>query len=222
MTTDKPSFEQERELGKLTAAANLQRMRGQWTEAEDLCRKALEIAPRDIAMREMLGDVLRELGKLDQALNEYKTAMQIAPGRASLENKHATLILEIGERERTRAIAQDMLENPKKYTKRKRSPVMALVCALVFPGLGQFFNGDITKGVVIASVFVLFLIAFGMLQSYHPGMSTLNDLANTTNPVVLILGILSGVAYLYGLIDAPLAAEKSSKAAAAGNPSEPT
>lgn len=215
MTTEKPNFEQERELGRLTALANLQRMRGQWVEAEDTCRKALEIAPKDVAMREMLADVLRELGKLEDALNEYKAALEIAPGRSSLETKHATLILEIAERDRTRAIAQDMIANPKKYTKRKRSPVMALLCAVLFPGLGQFYNADNTKGGVIASAFVLFLLSFWVLQSYPPGIRSLNDLINLTNPLVLALAVLSGVAYLYGLIDAPLAAEKSSKAAEA-------
>lgn len=214
MTSDSLHPEQEREIERLTAAANLQRMRGQWTDAEDACRKALSIAPNDVVVREMLGDILHECGKLDLALSEYRTALDAAPGKASLETKYAKVTLEIAERERERAIAEDMLRNPRKYTVRERSPVIALLWAVIVPGLGQFYNGDLIKAGVIFGSFLLFVIAYATLQpSYPHHISSLHMFLVFTSPVVLVIGILAGIAYIYGLIDAPIMADKSNKAA---------
>jgi tetratricopeptide (TPR) repeat protein len=221
MTTDRPDFEQERELGKLTAAANLQRMRGQWPEAEDTCRQALAIAPNDVAMHEMLGDILHELGKLDGALNEYKQAMRISPGRASLETKHAKLTLEIGERERARAIAEDMLANPKKYAAREKSPIWALCSAVMVPGLGQLYNGEVTKAIIVFTPLLLFLASFALFPTHPRDPGTLSGVLSGVDPIVQWLGTLAGISYIYGLIDATVRAEKLSKAAKAQSISEP-
>lgn len=176
---------------------------------------ALAIVPNDVALHEMLADILRDCGKLDAALEEFKTAMKLAPANASLETKYATTTLEIAERERERAIAEDMIANPQKYTKRERSPIMAMVLASVVPGLGQFYNGEMNKGVVILSSFLVFLISFAALRSYPRGITTIAEFLSLTNPFVLILGVLAFIAYVYGLIDAPVRAEKSNKAAQA-------
>lgn len=221
MSTDRPDFEQERELGRLTAAANLQRMRGQWTDAEDTCRKALGIVPNDVTMREMLGDILHELGKLDDALNEYKRAMQTSPGRVTLETKHAKLILEIGERARARAIAQDMIANPKKYAVRVKSPLWALCSAVAVPGLGQLYNGEITKAIIVFAPFALFLASFALFPSHQHDPGTLSGVLGGVDPIVQWLGTLAGITYVYGLIDATVRAEKLSKAAKAHKLSEP-
>jgi TM2 domain-containing membrane protein YozV len=212
MTTDKLSFEQERELSRLAASANLQRMRGQWADAEETCRKALVIAPRDVVFRELLADTLHECGKLDAAMVEYKTAMALAPGKTSLEKKYAKLAIEIGERDRARGIAEDMIVNPRKYTARARNPVWALVSAIVVPGLGQFYNGEVVKAVIIFSTFALFLIAFRLFQPIPHGVVVPTDLLRNMDPLVQMLGVIAAMAYIYGLIDAPLMAEKSSKA----------
>lgn len=212
MTMDNLSFDQERELGKLLAAANLQRMRGQWAEAEETCRNALRIAPKDIVFNEMLGDILHECGKLDQALEQYKTALSLVPGKPSLETKHAKVALEIGERERARALAEDMILNPKKYTRREKKPMVALICSFFVPGLGQLYNEQPAKAGVIFGAFLVFLIAFRLLQVYPRGMGSIAELLNLTHPLVLIVGILAFAAYIYGLIDAPMVADKSNKA----------
>jgi tetratricopeptide (TPR) repeat protein len=221
MTTDRPDFEQERELGKLTAAANLQRMRGQWPEAADTCRKALAVTPNDVAMREMLGDILHELGKLDDALTEYKQAMGASPGRVSLETKYAKLTLEIAERERARAVAEDMIANPKKYAVREKSPIWALCSAVMVPGLGQLYNGEVTKAIIVFMPLVLFLAAFALFPTHPRDPGTLSGVLSGVDPIVQWLGTLSGIAYVYGLIDATVRAEKFSKAAKARSLSEP-
>ncbi|MHB0912052.1 MAG: tetratricopeptide repeat protein [Armatimonadota bacterium] len=204
-------FESEREVERLLALANLQRMRGQWTEAEETLAKALAIAPGDVTLREMLGDVLAECGKLDQALAEYHAGLQSSPGKASLEKKHAKMVLAIGEKEHEKALAKDMLENPAKYNLRRRKPGTALLIALV-PGLGQIYNGEYVKGGVISGMVLLFFIAMAAMQTPYPSTTySITDLLHFTNPLVLLVGFLAFIAYIYGLIDAPITADKSRK-----------
>lgn len=221
MTTEKPNYEQERELGKLLAAANLQRMRGQWTDAEDTCRRALSLAPNDAALHEVLGDILREIGKLDAAMAEYKIAMGLAPVKPALETKYAKLTLEIGEKEHERILAEDMIANPKKYTTREKKPIMALVYAIMLPGLGQFYNGEIVKASIILGSLLLFLASFALFPTHPRDPNSMAGLLNGIDPIVQWLGSVAAIAYLYGLVDAPVRAEKSSKAARAKNPAEP-
>lgn len=213
MSTQNLRPEQEAELQRLLAAANVYRMRGKWTDAEDSCRAALKLAPGDPQIHEILGDILQECGKLDPALAEYKSAREAGPEKAALETKYAKLVIAIGERERAKAIAQDMLDNPHLYVKRTRKPGAALLLALM-PGLGQLYNGEIVKAAVIFGSFLLFVVGMGLFQHYPPNaMSSLSELIKDTNPAVEVLGFIATAAYIYGLIDAPISADKSSKAA---------
>lgn len=213
METEKLTYEQEQEVNKLLTLANVQRMRGQWVEAEDTCRKALSINPRDVTIREMLGDILNDSGKLDMALSEYRTAMEQAPDRVSLEKKYAKVVLDIAEREREKALAQDMIENPHKYTVRKRSAGMAFIWSALVPGLGQFYNGEMVKALVVFGATVLFFISYALLQgSYPPGVTDIWSLIGSTNSAVLVFGIMALIAYIYGVIDAPIVAGKADEA----------
>ncbi|HUV05578.1 MAG TPA: hypothetical protein VMX94_10780 [Armatimonadota bacterium] len=214
MASEGPSREQELEVERLLASANLHRMRGELMYAEERCREALGVSPEDVAIRETLGDILHERGKLDAALSEYRDAVELAPGSSSLETKLAKVALEIAERERQRAVAQGILESPHGYTRRERSPVTAVLLAIV-PGLGQFYNGDLVKALVIWGVLVLFLASWRLQRPYPGSIKHVRELLYYTNPLILVLGVLFVIVYLYGLIDAAITAERLSKAAKA-------
>lgn len=211
MSSEKPTYEREREAERLLAAANLHRMRGQFAEAEEKCKQALSIMPNDPVIHEMLGDLLHESGKLDAALAEYRAALDLAPGKPSAETKFAKVTLEIAEREREKALAKDMLENPHKYTSRQKNPGRALLFALI-PGLGQFYNGDMVKALIIWGAFLLFFISWAIPHQYPRGIRTVGEFIYHTHPVVLLFGIIAFMAYIYGIVDAPISAGKSSKA----------
>lgn len=219
--TEVPGFDRERELERLLAKANLHRLRGQLLEAEDTCRKALALNPKDVVIREMLGDALHDSGKLDAALAEYKTALEYAPGKDSLEKKFAKVTLEIAEREREKAIAQDMLLNPHKYAPRERSPVVAFISAFV-PGLGQFYNGEMLKAAIVFGSFLLFVLSYALLQKgYPPGITDLQSFLYATNGVVQVTGVIFAIVYIYSVIDAPVAAGKTVRKPAANEPERP-
>lgn len=212
MVSEDPGYDRERELERLLATANLHRLRGQLLEAEETCRKALEVDPKDVSIREMLGDVLYDAGKLDAASNEYRAALELAPGKASLETKFAKVTLEIAEREREKALAKDVLLNPQKYTVPERNPLIAFVWSAIVPGLGQFYNGEIIKAGVIFGSLLLFILAYAFLQpAYPPGIKNFQTFVLCTNPTVLVLALVFVLAYIYGMIDAPIVADKSGK-----------
>lgn len=204
-------IEQEQEVERFVALAHLQRMRGQIRDAEDTCRKALEMSPQDVKVREMLGDILHEEGKLDMALAEYREALGICPGDESLEKKFAKVTLEIGEAEHEKMLAEDMIRNPKKYGTRARNPVMAVIWSIVVPGLGQLYNGQFIKAGIIFGAVFLFMLAYATFQHYPKGISTTAEFFYFTSPLVMTLGILAAMAYIYGVIDAPLTADKVNK-----------
>lgn len=213
MDTERLTIEQEQELDRLTALAHLQRMRGQIRDAEDTCRKALEISPLDLKVHEMLGDILYEEGKLDMALAEFRDALVMSPGSEALEKKFARITLEIGEAQHQKMLAEDMIRNPHRYTQRGRSPVVAVVSSAVVPGLGQLYNGQLIKAVILFGAVLLFMIGYATLQRYPRGIQTTAEFFYFTDPIVMVLGILALMAYIYGLIDAPLTADKLTKSA---------
>lgn len=211
MESERLTIEQEQEVDRLMTLAHLQRMRGQIRDAEDTVRKALEISPGDMKIREMLGDILHEEGKLDMALAEYRAALAITPGSESLEKKFAKVTLEIGEAEHQKQLAEDMIRNPRKYGTYVRSPVVAVISSIV-PGLGQLYNGQVVKAGIIFGAVLLFMIALATLQHYPKGIQTIAEFFYHTNALVMILGILALMAWVYGFIDAPITADKLSKA----------
>lgn len=221
MTSGDPGYERERELERLLAQANLHRLRGQLLEAEDTCRKAIELNPGDVIIREMLGDVLNDAGKLRAALAEYRTALDYAPGKDSLEKKFAKATLELADREREKVMAQDMMLNPQKYAPRERNQAIAFFSAFV-PGLGQLYNGEIVKAAVIFGTFLLFVLSYALLQQPYPeGIDNLQAFLYVTNPLVQMTAVIFIIAYIYGLIDAPITAGKTVRKSVAKEPEPP-
>ena len=70
-----------------------------------------------------------------------------------------------------------------------RSPILAAVLSLIVAGLGQIYNGQVTKG-------VLLIVA---------------QLINTALTVVLIGWILMPIVGLWSMIDAYVTAERNNK-----------
>ena len=202
--------EQERNVERLLATANLFKMRGQLIDAEDKCREILAITPNNIVAREILCEVLYECGKIDQALAEIRAAKEIAPDNPMVEKKFAKLTLAVAERDREKAIAQDMIENPHEYAHHKSNPGKALLIAAFIPGLGQFYNGDFTKAYVIWGMLLIHILSWVIFQDTYPkwAVTSIAGFIQFTNPLVLITGLIFSLAYLYGMIDAAVTATK--------------
>jgi hypothetical protein len=90
----------------LLAQANLERIRGQWNDAIDTCVRVLRSHPGNADAHSLLGDIYRDQGELDDAVQWYRMAVDLRPKGPDLEK------LQKLERERERLAAQSTILRP--------------------------------------------------------------------------------------------------------------
>jgi tetratricopeptide (TPR) repeat protein len=195
-------------LDALLREANVFRLRGQAEEAEARCRAALELAPEDATALEMMGDLVRGRGQTEAAADFYKRAVAAAPGRPSPEKKYAEVTLELADRARQREVVDLLLEPAISPQQQRRNVMTAFLLSAFFPGLGQFYNREGIKGALLV-VSSLACLALGGDQL----MRLLLTVATTrpsgeVNSMGAWLGLLSGVLWIYAVIDAVVTAQK--------------
>ena len=89
-----------------------------------------------------------------------------------------------------------------------KSPTTAFLLSLIFPGAGQFYNGDVSKGLTQALLIAGGLVLVISETSNKPSRSGLEN-RNLTFRVVGITMVAGGV--LWSLIDAPISASNKNK-----------
>ena len=208
-------------MDRLLAKANVHRMREEYIEAEDAYREALGLDENRPDIREFLGDVLHARGQMDAALAEYKTVLEMEPGRVSAETKYARIILEISEREHQKQIAQEMLDNPKKFEVTDKHPLLSFMLSAAVPGLGQIYNGTIAKGAIIFGAFLLSLLVLAMsrqdmanlIKNFAIALSpgSITEKSPPVGGLVILFFSIASFIYIYAVIDAPIAAAKTEK-----------
>lgn len=219
----------ERERDRLLTLANVQRMRGQLAEAQATLKQALSLAggspEADAPVHELLGDVLAADEKWEEAKAAYNTAHTLQASRASAERKFAHMALRTAEAAREREMAEAALRGELPADRGggprgKRSPGMAMLLSALVPGFGQFYNGQLTKGLVCLGAFLLALIAIGLspdgdlLVKQILGLIVLRPVPGArgdVSPLLWLLVLVSGVVWLYGVLDAPITASRLSR-----------
>ncbi len=63
----------------LLTRANLSRLRGNWADATDRCVTVLRAQPGNATAHSLLGDIYRDQGKLDDAIQWYRMAVDLRP-----------------------------------------------------------------------------------------------------------------------------------------------
>ena len=95
----------------------------------------------------------------------------------------------------------------KEAPKERKSPELAFVLSLIFPGGGQFYNGDISKGITQQ-----LLIAAGLVLVISEASKNRGGFIDTRNSTFKIVGItMVAGGVLWSLIDAPISASKKNK-----------
>ena len=210
------------ETDRLLSLANASRVKGDLLAAEDACRQALEIDAENTDAIELLGDVLHGLGKLDDALCEYRKAIEKKSPLPNIERKYAKTALDIANREREKEMVQRAFENPPNTSTAHRNAAIAMLLSAVAPGVGQIYNGEVLKGAILVgtslssiivtavspgvSLFIKQTLSLIFLGSPNPG----NPYAAIQWPSVWFTIFLGAgvVAYIYSVIDAPIAGFK--------------
>ena len=205
------------ELERLMTAARVHRRRGDYEQAEQTIKRALEIDESNADAREFAADILFAKGALEVAAEEYKRLFTEDKARISAEEKYARAIVQIAESKRQKELLREMLEHPSSFRVPTRQPIYAALLSLA-PGLGHAYCGRVIKGVVLFVATVLSWWLFSMLAGTVDD-SGLSDrvresitLARRVNvfltPGTLFFGCIAVFLHIYALIDAPILAGK--------------
>jgi hypothetical protein len=217
----------EREHNRLMTLANVERMRGDLTQSEKTLQTALlfteGMQERDIApVHELIGDLKMQRGDLKGALAAYDTAHKMNTERASAERKFAEVTLKLARIDGALAHTEELVKSDRFVSiladagpQKRRNAGVAMLFSL-FPGFGQFYNGQFVKGAILMALIVIssLVIALsgnwaGMVQqfvvAFKPGI---NMQPMPFNPVMWIFVLISVGTWLYSLVDAPFFANK--------------
>ena len=122
---------------------------GKLEQAEQGVRRLLELAPNSTTAHELHGDVLAALRQTAAAREAYHRALEAEPANADAERKFAELALADGQKHwAAQAIMAGDLDRFRGAP--HKAPGRAALRSMIFPGLGQLYNGDFEIGVVLA------------------------------------------------------------------------
>jgi len=199
--------------GPLLTEATLLRARGRLPEAVAKCKEALEREPDSWQAHELLGDLHRQMRKGDEALSEYRTALARNPGRGVLEEKIARASLIAAERRRLVENAEALLAG-KADRGEMRKPGISALFSLVIPGLGQIYNHEYVKGLVVLVIWAGLAVAFNLV-ALSSGITTggqtdlMGALSRVFSGKALVLGGLLALVWIYAVADAAFRAGKT-------------
>lgn len=190
------STDQERaEADRRLTAANVARRRGNFKDAESNVRAALELAPKDAAALELYGDVLQAVGRVDDAAFAYQRAIEADAERKSAEKKYAEL-----------ALLQNRAIHLLREESIPRSPLVAVLFSAVFPGAGQFYNGDTAKGIITAALTFLLVVAIFWSPWGIPSQKT----EQIPGSLIALISLFA-VVYVIAVVDANFAAKRGKR-----------
>jgi len=188
--------EQEAEAEKYLRQANLLRVRGELKQSLAELVKAMEANPYDPTPHLHSAEILRNVGRPDDAIAVYERAIEMmpeGPARAAAETKLGRLVMEQQELNSTdRSLGQgagDVLD---------RSRISTILASVIVPGLGQWIAGHRIK----ATIMVICLALSVKVPSMFFGHGTsITRIAINSVPGVLV--------WLWAVIDASVESTRS-------------
>jgi tetratricopeptide (TPR) repeat protein len=210
----------EADFARLSDQAALSLRLGRQAEAERAVAELLKRWPDSTTAQELAGDAAMLAGKIAPARAHYRRALELEPANADAERKYGASLLAQTPEERRAALVHDIIADPGAHRSSARKPLNAIINALIFPGLGQLYNRQHEKGlVVLCAAAVALAVALSVLMPYFSAQFTLSSpnatdaqtqsaqrvLENTGGGdwVLVAIGLIiyAGL-YLWGLYDA--------------------
>jgi len=190
-----PEMDLEHLYEKLHAALHYRRVE----EAEEIATKLLEIAPESTTSWELWGDVLLAQGNIDKAADAFKKAVELEPANADAERKYASVQLDLQQAKWQRETLESGDLSPFRGAANKE-PGTAAARSALFPGLGQVYNGEYEKGLVM--FFVGLALLTGAVRLVVTWLSPDQSLSGL-GEFLGYLGLFGGIAlYIIGVYDA--------------------
>lgn len=223
MSEPPTSAEIQLKVRELLGRATLLRSRGDLPQALALAEETLALDSESWESHELAGDVLLALGRPDRAMESYRRARELNPERAPLENKIGRAALAQAERDRTTELSRAVMEGKAAGEIPKRSPSYAALYSLIIPGLGQLYNRQLAKAVVVVAIWmVLFALAamtiraevalrpaspMGALYTPQADLNAVLEAAFSGLGAIWVIGLI-GV-WIYAVADAAIRAGKT-------------
>ena len=208
---------------ELLGRATLARAHRKLEEALELAREAASLAETSWESHELVGDLLMEKGDAEAAMASYRRAREIVVDRPLLEDKIARAALTQAADQAVARRTQALLDGTARADAPKRKPSHAALFSFVIPGLGQIYNGEVLKGLILLVAYVaLFSVAMlsalrGLSQMprattgpvYSPSLDVSAMLGALFDGVGLIWMLLLTGLWVYAIADAALRASRS-------------
>ncbi len=214
------------EAERLLTRANIQLRRGLTAEAEAAVHSLLAKRPQDAGAWELLADIRLSRGDLPGAQQALRSSLQSQPGRATAELKLGRAVLQASERERMQTLGMAYAASDASLIRFDggggRGALWAAVGSALIPGLGQGVNGEVVKGIVVASVYFLSLLLLSLLPDTHTLLHSIAGMAaggragrggsargGGVSILAGLLFLLMTAAWVYGIVDAARASQRA-------------
>lgn len=160
------------EISTRLAQANLLRMRACWGSAIEECMDVLRLSPGNASAQSLLGDIYENQGRLDDAIQWFRMALDANPDSASDRAKlrHLLHVKERTEEETSRPSEERLLAAERRATP---PAIPSETSALAERLSGRFPERLIRWGAVGAGTLTLVIILAAMLATAHHGLPTL-------------------------------------------------
>jgi tetratricopeptide (TPR) repeat protein len=210
-------------IRQLLGQATLLRSRGDLQQALALAQEAVSLDDESWEGHELIGDLFLSLARPDQAMESYRRAREINPDRAPLEEKVGRAALAQAERNRTTELSRSLLEGKDTLQLPKRNPSYAALYSFIIPGLGQVYNREVGKGIVVVALWLamlalsvvgvrgeLALHPSGPMGSLYGPQIDLNTILSAAfSGVGAIWVVCLVIVWIYAVADAALRASKT-------------
>lgn len=201
-------------LDRLLSETFLRLRQGRMAEAKERLARAKELAPDHPAVIELEGDIVFAQHRYSAAEKLYKQALELNPTSTKLEEKFATTVLKMYEPQlRMRQVPDDSLWS----NRVPRKPVVSILQSVLLPGLGQLYNGDLLKGMLVMGVTIL--CSFAQLRVIVDKVYALKQIGATASfgDVIGVIGqgpqliatFLLIALWIYAIFDAGVVAKNS-------------
>jgi len=167
---------EDTEFARLVEQASWHLRRQRYVEAHRLIKRLLEQWPASTTAQELAGDLAFAEGRIPEARQHYRRALEIEPANADAERKYGLALLTQTPEERRAALVQDIIAHPQTYKPSARKPLNAVLHAFIFPGLGQIYNREHEKGLgLLAIAAVALIILLSILLPYLGALFALSS-----------------------------------------------
>lgn len=205
------------EFDRLMTAAAVHRRRGDYGQATQAVKQALQLFPDDIEAREFAADMIYAHGDVKKALEHYKAILEIEPTRATAESKYARIVVELAEAERQVGLLKEMIANPAKMrTAPPRNPGLAALLSIA-PGFGHIYCGQYKTGIAFFCGWLLSWLLFFWTLNPSVGVQVTQKLS----PGSVAFGCLAAMLHISAIITAAQKAEATRSGKAGSDLSEP-